>query len=147
MNDWIKLEQHYMAGPQTQRIRGVDVVVYVSPHGVPKAVRGTSHRERGIFRIEFQYLDESEDVLAAPRVSRDGLVFVYLGRSSGRIERIDVAGADPDAAQISLKINVVEEAEKGLLELKDLEPALSKKLNFEAARSAIEESRGMMYSY
>jgi hypothetical protein len=147
MSDWIKLEKHHMAGPQTQKIRGVDVVVYVSPHSVPKAVRGTSHRENGIFRIEFQYLDDSEDILAGPRISKDGLVRVFLGRSSGRIERIDVAAAHLDAEQISLNINVVEEAEKGLLELKDLEPKLSKRLNFEAARNAIEETRGMMYSY
>ena len=145
MRDWIVLDRHHAARAQKERIRGVDVTVYMSPHNVPRAVRGITLAETGIFRIEFQYLDGSEHPLDTPRVSSDGVVTIYPGRHSGRIQRIDVK-TQGSTNTVSLKIGVVEEAEKGLRELQTTEKTLSKRMNLGAAVEALHESRELIYT-
>lgn len=147
MKDWIVLNRHSSPPAQTQKIKGVDVTVFGSPHNVPCAVRCVQPEDSGIFRIEFQYIDGSEPTLTAPRVSKDGMVSVFRGRQSGRIGRIDVIMKGLEAQHIRFNIGVVgEEVERSLSELQESETTLSHRLNFDAARTALHENRKLLHA-
>jgi hypothetical protein len=136
--EWIELGPPQTLAPVTKNIKGNLVTVYVSPHAVPRAVRGTFDRSAGIFRIEFRYLDGCDPTLAPPQISKDGTVSIFVGKSSGRIERMDVH-ANPSAPGVGVQI-IVEQAERMLAQVQSSDPSLSRRLNAKAAKFAVENS-------
>lgn len=142
--EWVELPSDKLLAPHTERINNVELRVFVSPHDMPRKVRGSFDNAKDRFVIEFRYLDD--DHFTVPHISDDHVVKVFTGAFSGRIGRIEVDVKKISAQAVSLKIDAIKAAENYLQKLALGQPLLSSRLNSQAARTALELSSSQLAS-
>ncbi|MFA6134015.1 MAG: hypothetical protein WC869_08385 [Phycisphaerae bacterium] len=87
--DWIKVsgkDLRRLGEVRKLPIKGVNLEVRVSPYQIPIGVKGEYNRERHLFEIRFQYLDEE-----TPKIRKiDEHLSALEGVNSGRLLGIDI---------------------------------------------------------
>ncbi len=149
MDTWINVEPESANVPQLETVRGIRLKVFASPHDVPVAVRGGYEKDCGMFVIHLKYVDQDSSRLIE-ELSDDGIVHVWKGASSSRVERIDVDVKKRKATTVELNIqveppaSVIEQVRTRLNELRDSQTSPSGRLNYLAVSEALEQSKGML---
>lgn len=94
MENWIKLREleapHELTG-NAEGDQGINVQVTLSPYDIPVAVRTSEEPGKRLFVIEFKYISGNDE----PRETKveDASVRILTGKKSGRLFRLEVAGA------------------------------------------------------
>jgi len=146
MDTWINVSPQSANIPQLETIRGIQVQVFASPHDVPVAVKGGFDESCDRFVIILKYVDEDSSGLI-PQYSDDGVICIYKGVSSERVERIEVDVKKEQASAVKLDIMVaepnklIEQVEQRLKLLRGSQQSLSSRLNYQAVSEALEQSK------
>ena len=136
--EWVEVPSDKLLAPHKEKIKNVELQVFVSPHDVPRRVRGAYDEITNHFVIEFRYIDD--DHFDTPHISDDGVVTVFTGAFSGRIGKIDVDVQKVSAQAVSLKIAAIHVAENYLQRFANAQTTLASRLNSQAAKEALEFS-------
>jgi hypothetical protein len=132
-----------------ENVRGIQVQVFASPHDVPIGIKGAFDRNCDRFVIALRYVDQDNSGLV-PEESEDGIICVFKGASSGRVERIEVDVKKKNAQAVALNILVnspaalIEQVESRLKQLRAAQESLSSRLNYLAVTEALEQSKDML---
>ena len=97
---------------KSQTVDGVKVNLYLAPHQIPHAVRGSYNPKIRRFIIEFGYLESGEPYKIS--TSSDEVISIEVGTLTKRILRILVNVHKISAQGVALQINVMEAAIKAL---------------------------------
>jgi hypothetical protein len=149
MDTWINVAPQSANIPQLETVRGIQVQVFASPHDVPVGVRGAFDRTCNRFVINLRYVDQDNSGLI-PEASDDGVICLYKGASSGRVERIEVDVKKEKASSVALNILVqsptylIDHVESRLKQLRSSQESLSSRLNYLAVTEALEQSKEML---
>lgn len=149
MDTWINVAPQSANIPQLETVRGIQVQVFASPHDVPVGVRGAFDRSCNRFVIVLRYVDQDNSGLI-PETSDDGIIYVFKGASSGRVERIEVDVKKERASAVALNIlvkspvSLIEQVESRLKQLRASQESLSSRLNYLAVTEALEQSKEML---
>lgn len=100
MSEWIQLTPDEFELSKKRVIRGVQVGVRVSPHNVPKGVRGDFDSKLKRFVIEFKYLDEEPLRVLEP----SPFYRLKEGKNSGRLYAIEIDVQAFKAAAVQLNL-------------------------------------------
>lgn len=112
---WIRVPKESMPPAGTETFRGISVNVEISPYDVPDSFRGRYDGHRGVFFIEFRYIDQEP---SHPR-KLDHMVTVHLGRYSQKLLAVEVAVDQHGVHVVQLHINdIVRNAESAVNTLK-----------------------------
>lgn len=123
---------------ESVEVDGVHLTVEASPYDVPTAVRGSYDTKRGLFKIEFRYIDD--EPAANADSTYDG-ISVTEGKHSGKLLTISIPIDKPgwaDAGVIALTTTNVARAMQ--LRGKSLGDELGRVLNQHAAEDALKDS-------
>ena len=112
MSDWIRVDPQRLRQPQprSETHRGMNLTIHVSPYDIPEAVRGNFDSERGVFVIQFRYLD-------MPAPTREpvlqGDVAFYLDKQGQRILSVEIpkshlSKSEPQKLVLDLTSAVIE---------------------------------------
>lgn len=107
-SEWIVVDPGELDLKAGSTLRGIDIVVFVSPYDLPQGVRGYYSNDKKRFVIEFDYIGQ-EDTTSA----KDGEnVSFVLGRVSRRLYSVivDVNKLELDA--VTLKLHVTNAIDK-----------------------------------
>lgn len=126
MTTWIRLPGKFDG--ETVKVRGVDLVIQISPLDAPKAVRGEYRPDRGVFRIEFKYPDREEGEL----VPGPECVSLELGRHSRKLLGIEVAVDEHDLDAVRLVHRVFDKADLAVAHLRSTPQRPNARLNYGA---------------
>jgi hypothetical protein len=149
MATWISVEPESANVPHLEWVRGIQVKVFASPHDVPIAVKGEYEQDCDRFVIRLKYVDQDSSGLNR-ELSDDGVIHVYKGVSSGRVERIEVDVKKKKAATVELNIMVdqpsslIEHVRDRLKELRNSQSSPASRLNYLAVSEALEQSKEML---
>lgn len=104
MSDWIKLDPQEINKATSEKIKGVQVELYLAPFQIPSAVQGRFDDAANKFLIEFQYPGAGESTSIEDH-GDSKFVSVEVGRVSRRIYKIwvDVKKAGFHFVGLSLK--------------------------------------------
>ncbi len=107
---WINPERLCEAQEKgTEEVKGLDLVVSVSPYDLPKTINGKYVEKKHDFDITFKYIDD-EPTLTVPGGGVDGIT-IDVGKYSRKILRISIPidhGHHADAAVIQLRTFVLD---------------------------------------
>ena len=140
MSNWISIDATSLKTDRHESVRGVGIVLGISPFEIPEAVRGYYDEGRHRFVIEFQYLDDDpdDDFEEAIHESRPSAqVSLGTGAESGRLREVlvDIDSLKADAVQ--LRILVAEKVSEELRHLADENS--SKRRHYELAGTVLHE--------
>ncbi len=108
MTMWMRFPLGPRPERQTVEIRGVDVLLHASRYDMPQAFRGVYQADRGVFRIEFRYVD----VEPSERCPAQGCVTVEVGLHSHKLLAIEVAVDEHRLDAVRLIQHVLDKADK-----------------------------------
>lgn len=106
MNKWIQVSQTEVNKPFQKKIKGIDVLMMISPFDVPAASRFWVDPENNNFTVEFKYLASEE----SRELSKydDGVCF-EVGKKTGKIFKVIIdkkhfqsLGCDSDMIDTSI---------------------------------------------
>jgi hypothetical protein len=149
MDTWISVAPQSANVPQIETVRGIQVQVFASPHDVPVGIKGAFEKGCDRFVINLRYVDQDNSGLL-PVVSDDGVVSVFKGISSGRVERIEVDVNKEKASAVALNIlipsstHLIDQVESQLKKLRNSQETLSSRLNYLAVTEALEQSKELL---
>jgi hypothetical protein len=149
MDKWISVQPPSANVPQLETVRGIKVHVFASPHDIPVAVKGVFDHGCDRFVIVLRYVDQDTSGLI-PEKSEDGIICVFKGASSGRVEKIEVDVKKEQAEAVALNIlvnspaSLIEHVESRLKQLRLSQASLASRLNYQAVTEAIEQSRELL---
>jgi len=149
MDTWINVAPQSANVPHLETVRGIQVQVFASPHDVPVGVKGAFDRTCDRFVIKLRYLDQDNSGLI-PEPSEDGVIYLFKGASSGRVERIEVDVKKEKASAVALNIlvqsptSLIDQVESRLRQLRSSQESLSSRLNYLAVTEALEQSKEML---
>jgi len=139
---WIRVHER-VAGkaeqPTRENIRGVSVAVQISPYDQPQAFRGFYIPERGVFRIEFKYLDEELGELQPA----DKMVSLELGKYSRKLLAIEVAVDQHNVKVVELQLvnNVLQLADETVKDLQTRASRPNARLNYRAVDEVLQQGK------
>jgi len=115
MSEWIELDSDELNPPRHADIKGVDVMVFLSPYEVPDAVRGALDQRADRFAIDFRYLgspDKPNEPLETEAGPGHRDITLKVGRNSQRLYRIeiDVKKLKADRVRLTMILEQVKEA-------------------------------------
>lgn len=149
MEKWISVAPETVQASQLETVRGIQVQVFASPHDVPVAVRGAFEEGCDRFVISLKYVDQDDSDLM-PEQSEDGVITIFKGRLSGRVERIEVHTKKRNASAVALNIvvprstSLIEKVEERLQQLRTSQESLASRLNYAAVSEALEQSKDLL---
>jgi len=149
MDTWINVAPPSANIPQLETVRGIQVQVFASPHDIPVGIKGAFDPSCDRFVIVLRYVDQDNSGLL-PEASDDGIIYVFKGASSGRVERIEVDVKKERASAVALNIlvkspaSLIEHVERRLKQLRNSQTSPSSRLNYLAVTEALEQSKEML---
>ena len=132
-----KLSEAERASEET--IRGVKVSVRISPFDLPNAFRGFHVKERGVFRIEFKYVDDEPAI----KEIGDSVVSLELGEFSRKLLAIEVEVDKLGVEVVSLQIvtNALNRADDTVKQLQRRANRPSARLNYRAVDQVLQQGK------
>lgn len=139
MSGWLELEQDKLDEGTQREIRGVEVMVFLSPYDIPEAVRGSFDKSIDRFVIEFKYLGGPEEPNEPlDKESQDKHVVLAVGRHSHRLYRIEVDVVSLGVEAVGL--HVLEDEMDGAIDwLSDQRERPGNRGHYEIVKKAISE--------
>jgi len=134
MSDWVRIEPDDIDQPNVERLGHVEITMLMSPYDVPRAVKGEYSRDIKKFVIELRY--QTDETITSGDAEFAG-ISLWLGRSSGRIHRIDVDVDKLNVSSVGLRIGIEKALSAALDQLKHRPRYLNRVQNYDAALSAI----------
>lgn len=138
---WIRVDSGLAKTVALEDIRGITVSVQISPYDVPQAFRGFYDSNRGIFRIEFKYLDDEEAV----RKPGDKCVAFEIGQHSQKLLAIELAVDEQNLSVVELELKqrqeLIDRADKALAALRSRARRTNTRLNYKAADEVLRKNR------
>lgn len=133
---WTALDQEEWNRPQPENLQGVDIVAFMSPYDVPKAVRSYYDEDNRNYVIEFKYIGGEETLKSA---AKDEHVVLWVGRDSRRLHRIDLkAGSREPKWTLQIVPEAVPEADKAIDKLASKSQLPPRTDNYELAKKILE---------
>ncbi len=102
MQSWISINPTEIQKQKSTEVMGINVNVFLPPSHVPNAVRGYFNESHHTFIVEFKYIGDQESLKDV--LSEDGVIKLYVGRSSGRIFKIVVDMKTAKVREVQVKI-------------------------------------------
>jgi len=135
---WIPLNQLALEEERVERkkLEGVKVQVLVSPHDVPKALRGYVSDDGRSFTIEFCYISPEPTV----EKSLEPHVTAQIGKNSGRLYAIKLDMRSLQAKSVSLRVEVAETLRNVLTHLIEQPVSQMRESNYKLAKEAVEQN-------
>ena len=143
MGKWIQLNSDELNPPRHESIRGVDVVVFLSPYDVPEAVSGDYDDEIKKFVIAFRYIVEDEPFA---RQTGDSVVTLRVGKNSGRLYGIEVDVDKIRADSINLFVKIPEVVQQAIDKLESNPRHRRRRGNYRVAKKVISERGRELFS-
>jgi len=139
---WIRVKLQSEKVKHHQKVRGLDVTMYVSPYDVPEAVRGGYDDKKKRFIVEFKYIgDESTE-----RRSFDRYVTLKVGKNSQRLYAIEIDADGLRASQVQVKVAVQHEVEQAFAGLVERPPSQRRLDNYQLAREAFTSTSPQLFA-
>ena len=138
---WIRVDPDEAKRPGLAQVRGVDISVRISPYDVPRAFRGFYVRDRGIFRIEFKYVDE-ESAEPHRMEGPDDCISFEVGQYSRKLLALEVAVDQFKLDMVRLDVRkLLDHADAAVKRLQKSVARPSAKLNYSAVDEVLRENR------
>jgi hypothetical protein len=139
MGEWMKLDPDQVDKGRMLRIKGVEINVFLSPHDVPRHVRGYYDDKLDRFVIEFNYLDDED----WKRSSQEPNLSLRLGRNSQRLLGIEANVKALKAGAVELKLHIEQAVSRAI---EGLSGQFQKKAaSYEAAMGVIEDRESQLF--
>jgi hypothetical protein len=139
MAKWIRVDPEKFTKLRHEKIRGVDVEVFVSPYDVPLAVGGEYNEKIDKFVIEFKYLSPEEEKIP---LKDDPDFSLIVGEKSRRLYGIQIEVKKLDAERVGLRV-LVEQVDKAIDRLQSLKP--ERVGNYKVAKEVISSSGAQLF--
>jgi hypothetical protein len=141
MSNWIRLNTDELNSPRKEKVRGVDVEVFVSPYDLPEAVSGEYDATIKRFVIEFKYITSGEKQVVGGDAENMRLL---VGENSGRLYRVEVDVNALRASRINLIVlpGKVDEAIDHLAARKQRKASQG---NYRIAKQVITQKRDQLF--
>ena len=131
--EWKRIDDNVLeriSQRKTNVVKGINFTVMVSPYAIPVRFKGEYNRERKVFEIRFQYLDEEPSEFR----KADDQIDLLVGKNSGRLMGIDV---DVHTLGVEFVGLVLQELPKQV----SAGDTQTKRANFEAVREVIDSTK------
>jgi len=133
MNNWINVSQSDVNKPLEKKVRGINVVMMISPFDVPVASRYGLNSKTNEFVVEFKYLASSEYTKVVDHA--DGVKF-ELGCKTGKVFKVLIDNNHfqtngYDSVDVSIELGLKE----ALREINEHESDFTRAGNFSAIRN------------
>jgi hypothetical protein len=133
MSEWQLLDPNTLSSPQKREVRGVQINVLISPYDVPQGIRGSFDRDLNRFVIEFKYMDGEP----TRKEHADKYLAAFVGKSSGRLYRIEVDVVSLKASAVELRLEVPKLLSNALADL--AQSHHQRKDNYDLAQRVIQD--------
>lgn len=119
-------------------IHGLDVRVEISPYYFPDVFRAFYVPERGVFRIEFRYIDQER----TERMRFDECISFEVGKHSGKLLSIECAVDKHGLDVVRLDLQrALDRADRGVKDLQMQASDVGKRLNYSAVDQVLQVHR------
>jgi len=138
---WLALSPEKLASENQQKLRGVQLNIFVSPYDVPDAVRGYYDPGLSRFVVEFRYMTEER---WSPK-AQDRFVTLRIGRESKRLLGIEIDLSGLSAQTVSLRLPVPQLVEEAIERLTKEPHTPSREDNYRIAKDVITSRRKELF--
>ena len=142
--EWVEADVASKLPPRDEEFRGVHIRVFVSPYNIPEAVRGYGISEPKRFRVEFRYPEQDRSYIPV----KHGPLELHVGKSSGRLCKIDVdvAALNVDTVSLELLQAAVASQLEALKQKQEFESQKARRDNLDAVRAALDTTGDRVFA-